>query len=276
MQSLVISDLRQVGDEPCVHDLRLAERLVFGRHRNIRQLIERNRPALERHGPLLHRTAMVEIGSGAKRETTEYWLNEAQALLICTKSNTAVAEEVTSEVIKIFIAWRRGELAPASQQVTIAAISELFNEKFAPVHREVASMRLEITEVQKNVIFIGKRIDDIVPRRDFPKEAQKQFKCVATDKYNDVCPCCHVVKLEAGGYQFDHYLGRELNGPEHGWIVCRKCNLRMASDATFKASRRSHFEVFQDLRRMMVFGPSNAKSRRGSPTTPSRGQGELF
>ena len=261
-----------VEGEPRIHDLMLAERLKFERPRDIRKLIERNRDALERHGPLRHHGAMVEIGSGARRETTEYWLNEAQALVICTKSNTAVAEEVTGEIITVFIAWRHGELVPVSSQVTLTSIGELFEEKLAPVHRDIANVRLEITEVQKNVIFISKRVDDIVPRRDFPKEAQKQFRCVAVDKYDNECPSCRHVKLGNGEYQYDHYLGRELNGPEHGWIVCRKCNLRMASDAMFKASRRPHFEVFQDYRRQMFGTGPSPKPRKGSPTSSSGGQ----
>jgi hypothetical protein len=36
----------------------------------------RNLEELEKHGPLRHDGAMVEIGSGAQREVQEYWLNE--------------------------------------------------------------------------------------------------------------------------------------------------------------------------------------------------------
>jgi hypothetical protein len=57
--------------------MRLAERLEFARPRDIRQLIERNREELERHGSLRHHTATPSGGGPA---FTEYWLNEAQAL----------------------------------------------------------------------------------------------------------------------------------------------------------------------------------------------------
>lgn len=263
--------VQMVEGEPRVHDLMLAERLEFDRPRDIRKLIERNLPALEKHG-----TTCATVAHVRGNETTEYWLNEAQALLICTKSNTAIAEEVTGEVIKVFIAWRHGELAPASSQVTLGSIGELFEEKLAPVHRDIANVRLEITEVQKNVIFISKRVDDIVPRRDFTEEAKRQFKRVAADKYDNECPCCRQSKLDAGEYQYDHYLGRELRDPEHGWITCKKCNLKMASDAMFKASRRPHFEVFQDYRRQMFGNGPTPKPRKGSPTSSSSGQGDLF
>jgi len=36
---------------------------------------------------------MVSLGSGAQREVEEYWLNEAQALLICMRSDTPRAAE---------------------------------------------------------------------------------------------------------------------------------------------------------------------------------------
>jgi hypothetical protein len=265
--------VQAVDGEPRVHDLMLAERLAFERPRKIRELIERNMAALERHGTVC---PMVGQTPGGGRPSTEYWLNEAQALLICTKSETAVAEEVTSEVIRVFIAWRQGTLMPASSQVTLTSIGELFEAKLVPLHRDIANVRLEITEVQKNVIFISKRVDDIVPRRDFTEEARRQFKRVAAEKYDNECPCCRQTKLTHGEYQYDHYLGRELRDPEHGWITCKKCNLRMASDAMFKASRRPHFEVFQDYRRQMFGDGPPPKSRKGSPTSSSSSQGNLF
>jgi hypothetical protein len=40
----------------------------------------------ERHGPLHTVRAIVDGGSGAKREVIEYRLNEAQALLVCVLS----------------------------------------------------------------------------------------------------------------------------------------------------------------------------------------------
>jgi hypothetical protein len=68
-----------------VCDLRLAERLEFARPRDIRQLIERNREELERHGGL--RYGAANPGSQGGRPSTEYWLNEAQAVLLCMRSD---------------------------------------------------------------------------------------------------------------------------------------------------------------------------------------------
>ncbi|MBB4077088.1 hypothetical protein GGR08_001405, partial [Bartonella fuyuanensis] len=41
---------------------------------------------------------------------TEYWLNEEQALLIATLSNTEKSSQVRYMLIKLFVAWRRGEI----------------------------------------------------------------------------------------------------------------------------------------------------------------------
>jgi hypothetical protein len=39
-------------------------------------------------------------------------LNEAQALLLCMRADTAPAAEVRAEMIAILQAWRKGELLP--------------------------------------------------------------------------------------------------------------------------------------------------------------------
>lgn len=66
-----------------MRDIRLAEALEFARPRVIRELIQRNKAELERYGSLPCRTAVIEAGKGAQHEVEEYWLTEAQALLIC-------------------------------------------------------------------------------------------------------------------------------------------------------------------------------------------------
>ena len=71
--------------EPRVLDLRLAERLEFERPRVIRELITRNQPELETLGGLPCHTA--NPGAQGGRPGTEYWLNEAQAILICMRSD---------------------------------------------------------------------------------------------------------------------------------------------------------------------------------------------
>lgn len=116
--ALAITDLSMVADEPRVQDLRLAERLGFKRPRVVRELIERNLEELEMHG-----SSAVRHGAYRGRPTTEYWLNEAQALLVCMFARTPGAAAIRREVIEVFLAWRRGEMPPAApmtERLTVA------------------------------------------------------------------------------------------------------------------------------------------------------------
>jgi hypothetical protein len=60
------------------------------RPRDVRQLIERNLEELERYEGLRRHTA--NPGPQGGRPSDEFWLNEAQALLLCMKSNAPRAE----------------------------------------------------------------------------------------------------------------------------------------------------------------------------------------
>ncbi|MCW5723479.1 MAG: hypothetical protein KIS81_00810 [Maricaulaceae bacterium] len=123
MGALAISDLAPMAGEPRVQDIRLGEVLGYSRPTFIRTTINRNRDEILMHGPLLQSEAMVEIGSGAVRETQSYWLNEAQALLVCMFARTEKAAQVRSQVISVFMAWRRGELVEAAHAPDPAALA---------------------------------------------------------------------------------------------------------------------------------------------------------
>lgn len=104
-EALSLSDLNTAIDqEPRLLDLRIAERLGYERPRVIRELIERNRDEIETYGS-------IAVRHGAYRGHTfsEFWLNEAQTLLICMFSKTSKAAAIRSEVISVFIAFRRGK-----------------------------------------------------------------------------------------------------------------------------------------------------------------------
>ncbi|WP_114094459.1 hypothetical protein [Thalassospira xiamenensis] len=111
-RTLSVSDLETTitDAEPRICARHLGESLGFDRPRKIRDLIERNLEELRTYGPTPHRGAMVMIGSGAKRNVLEYWLNEEQALLICMFARTTRAQEVRREVIKVFTAWRQNRM----------------------------------------------------------------------------------------------------------------------------------------------------------------------
>ncbi|MEH3109003.1 MAG: hypothetical protein PGN22_02730 [Agrobacterium cavarae] len=101
-------ELSLIENEPRALDLDLAKRLGFSRPRDIRKLIERNLPELQRFGVC----ATVARTSSAKggRPTDEYWLNEEQSLLTAVLSDTDNAAEVRFMIIKVFVAWRKGHL----------------------------------------------------------------------------------------------------------------------------------------------------------------------
>lgn len=103
-----------MANEPRVRDVRLGEVLGYDRTARLRDMIRRHHDELLGHGPLTQVAAKVGIGSGAQREVAEYYLNEAQALLVCMFARTAKAAEIRKQVIEVFLAWRRGELAQAS------------------------------------------------------------------------------------------------------------------------------------------------------------------
>ena len=83
-------DLQIVSGEPRVQDIRLAESLEFARPAKIRELIERNIEELRRYGEVIP-VAGKTLPQGG-RPSTEYYLNEEQALLICMKSDAPQPE----------------------------------------------------------------------------------------------------------------------------------------------------------------------------------------
>lgn len=109
--SLALSDLRVVSEEePRLQDLKIAEALGFERPRDIRKLIERNMVEILRFGVCATVAQTPSLLGG--RPGKEYWLNEEQALLIATLSDAPRAAEVRHMLIKVFVAWRRGQLPP--------------------------------------------------------------------------------------------------------------------------------------------------------------------
>lgn len=123
MGALAISDLTPMAGEPCVRDARLGEVLGFSRPRDLRQLINANLQELTDHGLARRVAAPIQSGKGRVQFVDEYWLNEAQALLVCMFARTEKAAAVRKQVIDVFLAWRRGELA--SPDTTVAVLRRI-------------------------------------------------------------------------------------------------------------------------------------------------------
>lgn len=63
----------------------------------------------------------MNANSGKRgRPALVYYLNEEQALLLCMFSRTEIAKAVRAEVIRVFQAYRRGELTAAVSALTTA------------------------------------------------------------------------------------------------------------------------------------------------------------
>ncbi|QQR69078.1 MAG: hypothetical protein IPI58_09715 [Alphaproteobacteria bacterium] len=124
---LTVSDLNTaINHEPRVRDLAIAERLGLANPRSIREMIDANKAELESYGSLSAVPTMIAIGKGGQREVTEYWLNEAQALLLCTFSRTAQAAQVRRSLITVFMDWRRGH---AERIITVKEHQRMYAPK---------------------------------------------------------------------------------------------------------------------------------------------------
>lgn len=123
--------IRDFDGEPRMRDLDIAGALEFERPRKIRELIERFVNDIEDFGDLIRVVGGVSPHGGAKpteasrggRPTHCYWLNEEQALFLCTRSEAKGAVALTKQMVMIFAAWRRGQLPPAPDMD--AGISDL-------------------------------------------------------------------------------------------------------------------------------------------------------
>lgn len=128
-RNIPVMDLAVIfhSGEPRVLDLDLGERLGFARPRDIRKIIDRNLPEIERFG--FCATVAQNHEGGRGRPTAEYLLNEEQALLVAVLSNAPRAPEVRAMLIKVFVAWRRGHLAAApSPALTVEGLDALVGQ----------------------------------------------------------------------------------------------------------------------------------------------------
>jgi hypothetical protein len=102
--------LHPIDGEPRVRDVELAERLGFERPLDIRELIRRNDLELRSFGSFPFRT---EKSGG--RPGVAFFLNEEQSLLVAILSRAPRAKEVRAMLIRVFTAWRRGQLTPPNE-----------------------------------------------------------------------------------------------------------------------------------------------------------------
>jgi hypothetical protein len=98
-------------EEPRVRDVDVAARGGMRRPRDVRQLIERNRAEIEKHGALEVRGTAPQTSGG--RPGLEYWLTEAQSFTVVALMRTAQAASVRFALVQLFVGYRRGQVPPA-------------------------------------------------------------------------------------------------------------------------------------------------------------------
>lgn len=123
--------------EPRVLDVVLGKTVGMKRPRAVRQLIERHLDALAKFGPIATRR-----GDYRGHEVTEYLLNEEQAVYIVTQSDAPNALETKVMVVKVFVAWRHGRLAPHDLDLLrqIDGISRMLSHKVTGTEKLVKLM----------------------------------------------------------------------------------------------------------------------------------------
>lgn len=161
-------------EEPRIRDLDLAVRLKYSEPRLIRKLIKR----LIDDGFLsgidvrstVERTSMPR---GGVRETTvqEYYLTEAESLLVISKSETSVATAIMQEVIDVYVALRRGLISGASPDQIVCAIKEQFG-------LELSSMREETRLLRERVVALDRHPNGLLGEVD-AAELRRQINSVA-------------------------------------------------------------------------------------------------
>lgn len=145
-------------DEPRIRDIELAERLGYERPRTIRDLIESLIRGRKLNDSAVRRVARQTSQAGG-RPGREYWLTEPQALKVVAKSETTKADELLDEVIRVFVAVRRGTLrtdplAALSDPATLRRLLGDYAERVERLEGEVESSRPKV-EVYDRIVASG-------------------------------------------------------------------------------------------------------------------------
>ncbi|MEW5993332.1 MAG: hypothetical protein AB1744_02925 [Candidatus Zixiibacteriota bacterium] len=148
--------------EPRVRDVVLGKKLGMKRPTNIRQQIEKHREVLERFGGVC--TQVVQTSKkGGKPGGTEYLLNEEQAVYIVTQSDAPNALETKVQVVKVFVAWRHGHLAPVSDALTAketgGIVKAVLNKRIGALEKEVEGIGQAVIAVAREVQAQGRMLE---------------------------------------------------------------------------------------------------------------------
>lgn len=106
------SALTVIDGDARIADAHVQQVLGYARIADLHALIRQHADELSSYGEVFRRSAK-KPGAGSKggRPTLTYYLNEAQATLICMFSRTERAVAARKLIIEVFSAWRTGQLA---------------------------------------------------------------------------------------------------------------------------------------------------------------------
>lgn len=150
------TDLALYEGEPRIADVKLAAVLGYGRERDIRKLIERITPELESYGPIACQRATVARSQGGGSSSDQFFLNEGQALVVCSLSRTSLAAQVRRALIEVFMAWRRGALAPQTVALASTAQSHRIRAaklRFAEAATTLDALGVDVTAINLNAVL---------------------------------------------------------------------------------------------------------------------------
>jgi len=142
-------DLHLIDDKPMVKDLDLAERLGFSRDRDIRKIIKR---LIDSGSIMVNEVCdtVAQTPSGG-RPSKVYFLGEKAVLKVITKSETEKADQITDEMIDVFIDYRNGNLKP-QQDLSRMDILQMAIES----EKEKLVLKLEVEELKPKAEFCDK------------------------------------------------------------------------------------------------------------------------
>lgn len=233
MSALTINgwSLDASGDEPRIRDIDLAERLGYERPTDIRYLVKR----LAKDGKIsdsdIVRTVRRNAGERG-RPATEYWLTEEAALLVVTRSETAIATALTREIISVFRAYYRGQLAPVVQPAAIPA-----------------EYTTAIGELRATIATLAARVEAL-SRPALPEASPEIGHAEArrlSRQIGEVAELCHLVNPDislsshAGRVRYDLACRLNWNGPGKTWAAfprVRIQDLRVALEEARNSARR--------------------------------------
>lgn len=162
--------LSEIEGTPRVLDLDVAKRLGFNRPRDIRKLIERNKSEIDSLGTC---ATVAQVVRG--NPVTEYWLNEEQALLVATLSNAPKAPAVRAMLIKVFVAYRRGHLQPATLPPEVLeyirrtdGISRMLSHKVTEMEKEITTILSVVKPSGPFIVRRGQTAGQIWHANGFP------------------------------------------------------------------------------------------------------------